>query len=80
MKNDDADDSEEEGSDEEAIAERKVLHAELAKRQTSSKQPTGQVVGVIKRNWRSQVSTICVLSTFSLIDSAVMSATLTAHL
>lgn len=56
MKNDDAEDSEEEGGDDEALAERKVLQTELTKQLTSSKQPTGRVVGIIKRNWRSCVS------------------------
>lgn len=55
LKNDDAENSEEEGDDEEAIAEHNVLLAELAKRQSSSRQPTGRVVGVIKRNWRQYV-------------------------
>ncbi|OSD00737.1 RNB-domain-containing protein [Trametes coccinea BRFM310] len=55
LKNDDADDSEEEGEDDEALAERKVLQTELAKQSASSKQPTGRVVGIVKRNWRSYV-------------------------
>ena len=53
LKNDDADDSEEETDDDEALAEQKVLQSEAAKRAASSKQPTGRVVGIIKRNWRS---------------------------
>ncbi|TBU24927.1 RNB-domain-containing protein [Dichomitus squalens] len=55
LKNDDADDSEEETDDDEALAEQKMLRAEAVKRAESSKQPTGRVVGIIKRNWRSYV-------------------------
>ena len=54
LKNDDAEDSEEEGEGDEAAAERKVLHVDATK-QASSKQPTGRIVGIIKRNWRSSV-------------------------
>ncbi|RDX49603.1 RNB-domain-containing protein [Lentinus brumalis] len=55
LRNDDAEDSEDEGDDDETLAERKVLEAEAAKQAASSKQPTGRVVGIIKRNWRSYV-------------------------
>lgn len=53
MKNDDAEDSEEEGDDDEALAERKLLQKEGAKKLAAERQPTGRVVGIIKRNWRS---------------------------
>ncbi|KAI0944731.1 hypothetical protein AcW1_002369 [Taiwanofungus camphoratus] len=66
LKNDDAEESEEESDDEEAMAERRVLQAELVKKQTSAKQPTGRVVGIIKRNWRSYV---CHIDSTSLTSS-----------
>ena len=53
LRNDDADESEEESDDDEAVAERRVLQAEQARREASARQPTGRVVGIIKRNWRS---------------------------
>lgn len=57
LKNDDAEDSEDEEHDDdaEAEAERKQLEAESAKRMAAEKQPTGRIVGMIKRNWRSCV-------------------------
>ncbi|OSX58629.1 hypothetical protein POSPLADRAFT_1049371 [Postia placenta MAD-698-R-SB12] len=55
LKNDDAEESEEESDDEEVLAERHVLQSKLAKMQASARQPTGRVVGIIKRNWRSYV-------------------------
>ncbi|KAH9834605.1 RNB-domain-containing protein [Rhodofomes roseus] len=66
LRNDDADESEEENDDEEAIAERKVLQAERARREASVRQPTGRVVGIIKRNWRSYV---CHIDSTSLTSS-----------
>ena len=56
LKNDDADESEEEGDDVETIAEQKVLRSEHSKRVPAERQPTGRIVGVIKRNWRSCVT------------------------
>ena len=55
LKNDDAEDSEDEEheDDVEAEAERRHLHAESAKKLAAEKQPTGRIVGMIKRNWRS---------------------------
>lgn len=50
LKNDDAEDSEEEGDDDEALAERKLLQKEGAKKLAAERQPTGRVVGIIKRN------------------------------
>jgi exosome complex exonuclease DIS3/RRP44 len=53
LKNDDAEDSGDEGEGEgnETVAREKNL-LELEKR-SSEKQPTGRIVGVIKRNWRA---------------------------
>jgi len=53
LKNDDAEDSGDEGEGEgnETVAREKKL-LELEKR-SSEKQPTGRIVGVIKRNWRA---------------------------
>ena len=54
LKNDDADESEEETDDLEAAAERKALRPEQSARAAhSERQPTGRIVGIIKRNWRS---------------------------
>lgn len=54
LKNDDAEDSEDEGDDEAILLERKALQKEEnAIKQAAAKQPTGRVVGVIKRNWRA---------------------------
>lgn len=60
LKNDDADDSEGEGdSGDAAITERKLAEREMkeardtARRNPLEKQPTGRVVGIIKRNWRA---------------------------
>lgn len=54
LKNDDAEDSEEEEEGYEVLAaERRVAQEERAKKHSSERQPTGRIVGVIKRNWRS---------------------------
>jgi len=55
LKNDDADNSDDdEGEDNEAIArESKALRAENAAKRANERQPTGRIVGVIKRNWRA---------------------------
>ena len=54
LKNDDAEDSDEEGEDNEAVArESKALRKEPATKHTNGRQPTGRIVGVIKRNWRA---------------------------
>lgn len=54
LKNDDADNSDDEGEENEAIArESKVLRAENAAKRANERQPTGRIVGVIKRNWRA---------------------------
>ena len=53
LKNDDAEDSGEEGdedNDEVLVKESRHIRSE---KQTSEKQPTGRIVGVIKRNWRA---------------------------
>lgn len=54
LKNDDADASEDEGSDDDITArEAKVLRSENAARRVLERQPTGRIVGIIKRNWRA---------------------------
>ncbi|KAF8324302.1 uncharacterized protein EI90DRAFT_3075766 [Cantharellus anzutake] len=62
LKNDDADDSDvesEEGENEAIIKERELLRREaeerLKKKHGDGSQPTGRVVGIIKRNWRPYV-------------------------
>ncbi|KAF8518199.1 RNB-domain-containing protein [Gautieria morchelliformis] len=75
LKNDDAEDSEEENGSED-LEEAKLLHKErLSARNTASKspsekQPTGKVVGVIKRNWRAYV---CHIDRTSLSNSSAHS-------
>ncbi|GJE98679.1 RNB-domain-containing protein [Phanerochaete sordida] len=66
LKNDDADESEEEGDDLEAIREAKALRSERAKQAAAERQPTGRIVGIIKRNWRSYV---CHIDATSLTSS-----------
>ena len=51
LKNDDADESDEEG--ERVIDEERTPRAEVPSRAPTEKQPTGRIVGVIKRNWRA---------------------------
>lgn len=51
-KNDDAEDSDEEGAPDSNEAE---LEKRITQSASSDKQPTGRVVGVIKRNWRAYV-------------------------
>lgn len=61
MKDDDADDSDaerEEADDKARIEEEKILRREVQATSGSDpkgkeKQPTGKVVGIIKRNWRA---------------------------
>ncbi|KAG6853480.1 hypothetical protein C0991_004096 [Blastosporella zonata] len=65
LKNDDAEDSGDEGDDEEDQFTRREKQVEDVKR-TSEKQPTGRIVGVIKRNWRAYV---CHIDSTSLTSS-----------
>lgn len=56
LKNDDVEDPDDEGEGEDAEAilrERRALKSEESTRASAEKQPTGRVVGVIKRNWRA---------------------------
>ncbi|THV04768.1 RNB-domain-containing protein [Dendrothele bispora CBS 962.96] len=72
LKNDDAEDSAEEGDEngEDVIAkESRVLRS--AQVPVSERQPTGRIVGVIKRNWRAYVCHI---------DSTSLTSTLTTSL
>ncbi|KAG2063668.1 RNB-domain-containing protein [Suillus decipiens] len=67
LKNDDAEDSEEEGDDRMVHEhESKALRAEHTKKAPTEKQPTGRVVGIIKRNWRAYV---CHIDSTSLTSS-----------
>jgi exosome complex exonuclease DIS3/RRP44 len=55
LKNDDAEDSGEErdeANDEVHLTESRHIQSE---KRTSGKQPTGRIVGIIKRNWRAYV-------------------------
>ena len=68
LKNDDAEESDEEG--ERVTVDEKALRTEPL-RPITEKQPTGRIVGIIKRNWRAYVVTglLClpVLTSFILI-------------
>jgi exosome complex exonuclease DIS3/RRP44 len=59
QKNDDAEDSEEEEEEADDVLDKesKLIRAEAerSKQASNEKQPTGRVVGVIKRNWRTYV-------------------------
>ena len=67
LRNDDAEDSEDEGEDEMVVQEKKALQEERGGVPTGSwKQPTGRVVGIIKRNWRAYV---CHIDSTSLSSS-----------
>ena len=55
LKNDDAEDSGEEGEEEnDEVLVKESRHIQSEKR-TSEKQPTARIVGIIKRNWRAYV-------------------------
>ncbi|KAH9977177.1 hypothetical protein BGW80DRAFT_1443481 [Lactifluus volemus] len=68
LKNDDADDSDEEG--ERVLVNEEVPRPEVPSRAVSEKQPTGRVIGVIKRNWRAYV---CHIDRTSLNSSTTTS-------
>jgi exosome complex exonuclease DIS3/RRP44 len=53
LKNDDAEESDEEG--ERLIVDEKAPRTEVSSRSITEKQPTGRIIGVIKRNWRAYV-------------------------
>lgn len=66
LKNDDAEDSADEAEEEDReviVRETKVAETET---RSSEKQPTGRIVGVIKRNWRAYV---CHIDSTSLTSS-----------
>ncbi|KAF9456707.1 RNB-domain-containing protein [Collybia nuda] len=67
LKNDDAEDSGEEGEEDNTISvrEKQALKSGGVKA-TSDKQPTGRIVGIIKRNWRAYV---CHIDSTSLTSS-----------
>ncbi|KZP33106.1 RNB-domain-containing protein [Athelia psychrophila] len=67
LKDDDAEASEDEGSDDDITArEAKALRSENAAKRILERQPTGRIVGVIKRNWRAYV---CHIDSTSLTSS-----------
>ncbi|KII94407.1 hypothetical protein PLICRDRAFT_100657 [Plicaturopsis crispa FD-325 SS-3] len=66
LKNDDAEESDEEEESEALAEETKLLRSEMAKASAAEKQPTGRVVGIIKRNWRAYV---CHIDSTSLTSS-----------
>ncbi|KAJ7922940.1 hypothetical protein B0H13DRAFT_1980929 [Mycena leptocephala] len=55
LKNDDADSDEDKENDDVTRQEAKAVRASEAMAQQKEKQPTGRVVGIIKRNWRPVV-------------------------
>ncbi|KAF8870959.1 hypothetical protein BD779DRAFT_1720386 [Infundibulicybe gibba] len=68
LKNDDAEESGDEADDNEAIEEKIEEQKALLdnSKRTSEKQPTGRIVGIIKRNWRAYV---CHIDSTSLTSS-----------
>ncbi|KAG9075869.1 exosome catalytic subunit dis3, partial [Ceratobasidium sp. UAMH 11750] len=76
QRNDNPDDSASEGgqSDEEADQHERLAARDTAARNPKEKQPTGRVVGIIKRNWRAYV---CHIDRSSL--SSTSSTTLSAQ-
>lgn len=79
LRNDDPDDSEEEedaGKGDAEARERRLLAQSNAQQQSKAsteKQPTGRVVGIIKRNWRAYV---CHIDRTSIASSASTSLSL----
>ncbi|TFY71746.1 hypothetical protein EVG20_g1249 [Dentipellis fragilis] len=66
-RNDDVEDSDEEGEAREVSThEQNILQQEETARIQSERQPTGRVVGIIKRNWRAYV---CHIDSTSLTSS-----------
>ncbi|KAL0580474.1 exosome catalytic subunit dis3 [Marasmius crinis-equi] len=82
LKNDDAEDSGEEGDEngEEVIAkESQVLRNESStQKPPSERQPTGRIVGVIKRNWRAYVCHIDSTSLTSTLSTSLSTQTVFA--
>ncbi|KAJ3733858.1 hypothetical protein DFJ43DRAFT_1067052 [Lentinula guzmanii] len=74
LKNDDAEDSGEEGDEngeEVFVKESRALSESSSQKPPSERQPTGRVVGVVKRNWRAYVCHI---------DNTSLTSTLTTSL
>ncbi|KAI0033260.1 RNB-domain-containing protein [Vararia minispora EC-137] len=68
LKNDDVEDSDEEGEPLGLVAEeQRILREEESARQAAERQPTGRVVGIVKRNWRAYV---CHIDRTSLTSSS----------
>ncbi|ETW85530.1 putative exoribonuclease [Heterobasidion irregulare TC 32-1] len=66
LKNDDVEDSDKGEDNDALIDERRALKREESKTPNAEKQPTGRVVGIIKRNWRAYV---CHIDSTSLTSS-----------
>ncbi|KIK69027.1 hypothetical protein GYMLUDRAFT_35068 [Collybiopsis luxurians FD-317 M1] len=74
LKNDDAEDSDEENDEngeQVLVKESRALSGNSGQKALSERQPTGRVVGIIKRNWRAYVCHI---------DSTSLTSTLTTSL
>lgn len=81
LKNDDAEDEAVEGEEDEELLrrERKVASPEFASgKHGSEKQPTGRVVGVMKRNWRAYVCHIDSTSLTSTYSTSLSQQTVFA--
>ncbi|KAJ7651983.1 hypothetical protein DFH06DRAFT_995753 [Mycena polygramma] len=72
LKNDDADSDEDEENDDVIRQEAKAVRASEAMAEQKEKQPTGRVVGIIKRNWRPIV---CHVDATALSSTGPTSAT-----
>ncbi|KAK7064735.1 exosome complex exonuclease dis3 [Favolaschia claudopus] len=85
LKNDDADSDEDEENDDITRQEAKAIRASDSAAQQREKQPTGRVVGIVKRNWRPIVCHIDATAlpstgaTSSTSASTLSTQTLLAH-
>ena len=54
LKNDDAEESGEENEEDDILTrESKVIRSRQSKAAPAERQPTGRIIGIIKRNWRA---------------------------
>ncbi|KAF5383399.1 hypothetical protein D9757_006150 [Collybiopsis confluens] len=81
LKNDDAEDSGEEGDEngeEVLVRESQVLSGNNNQKPPSERQPTGHIVGIIKRNWRAYVCHIDSTSLTSTLATSLSTQTVFA--
>ncbi|KAG5643684.1 hypothetical protein DXG03_000517 [Asterophora parasitica] len=76
LKNDDAED--EGGDEDDDEVQRREKRAEQSVKRTEGKQPTGRILGVIKRNWRAYVCHIDSTSLTSTLSTSLSQQTVFA--